>query len=136
MSIRPKSQRRARIREESVRRPPVRTGGLRGRRAPGRHYRGRLPERESCGRSEGLDQVQCRSTEGVSYSAIEGDPSAANAEACEQCRTYLKLFYLEKTPQTERFADDVATLSLDLLTSEKGFSRSGVNLFLLPGVQH
>ncbi|MBP2671745.1 MAG: hypothetical protein H6Q85_1811, partial [candidate division NC10 bacterium] len=30
----------------------------------------------------------------------------------------------------------VATLSLDLLMSEKGYSRSGVNLFLLPGVQH
>ena len=80
--------------------------------------------------------ANCRSTEGISYFAIEGDPGAAKAEACEQCRTYLKLFYLEKTPQTEPFADDVATLSLDLLMSEKGYSRSGVNLFLLPGVQH
>jgi len=80
--------------------------------------------------------ANCRSTEGISYFAIEGDPGAAKAEACEQCRTYLKLFYLEKSPHTEPFADDVATLSLDLLMSEKGYSRSGVNLFLVPGVQH
>ena len=79
--------------------------------------------------------ANCRSTEGISYFAIEGDPGAAKAEACEQCRTYLKLFYLEKAPRAEPFADDVATLSLDLLMSEKGYSRSGVNLFLLPGVQ-
>jgi FdhE protein len=79
--------------------------------------------------------ANCRSTEGISYFAIEGDPGAAKAEACEQCRTYLKLFYLEKAPGAEPFADDVATLSLDLLMSEKGYSRSGVNLFLLPGVR-
>jgi FdhE protein len=78
----------------------------------------------------------CRATEGISYFAIEKVPGGAKAEACEQCRTYLKLFYLEKSPKAEPFADDVATLSLDLLMSEKGYSRSGVNLFLFPGVQH
>jgi len=80
--------------------------------------------------------ANCRATEGISYFAIEGVPGAAKAEACEQCRSYLKLFYLEKSPQAEPLVDDVATLSLDLLMSEKGYSRSGVNLFLLPGVQH
>jgi FdhE protein len=77
--------------------------------------------------------ANCRSTKGISYFAIEGDPGAAKAEACEQCRTYLKLFYLEKGPRTEPFADDAATLSLDLLMSEEGYSRGGVNLFLLSG---
>jgi FdhE protein len=75
----------------------------------------------------------CRSTEGISYFTIEGDPGAAKAEACDRCRTYLKLFYLEKRPRAEPFADDVATLALDLLMSEEGYSRGGVNLFLLPG---
>jgi FdhE protein len=79
--------------------------------------------------------AHCGTTDGISYFSIEGDPGAAKAEACEQCRTYLKLFYLEKSPKAEPFADDVATLSLDLLMSEKGYSRSGVNLLLLPGVQ-
>jgi FdhE protein len=80
--------------------------------------------------------ANCRATEGISYFAVEGIPGGAKAEACEQCRTYLKLFYLEHSPQAEAFADDVATLSLDLLMSDKGYSRGGVNLFLLPGAQH
>jgi len=79
--------------------------------------------------------ANCRSTEGISYLAIEGDPGAAKAETCARCRTYLKLFYMERSPNAEPFADDVATLPLDLLMSEKRYSRSGVNLFLLPGVQ-
>jgi len=75
----------------------------------------------------------CRATDGISYFSIEGDPDTAKAEACERCRTYLKLFYLERAPRAEALADDVATLSLDLLLSEEGYSRGGVNLFLLPG---
>ena len=75
----------------------------------------------------------CRTTGGISYFSLEGDAGAVKAEACQQCRTYLKLFYLEKGPRAEAFADDVATLSLDLLMSEEGYARGGVNLFLLPG---
>jgi FdhE protein len=77
----------------------------------------------------------CGAPDRISYFAIEGDPGAVKAEACGGCRTYLKLFYLEKIPWAEPFADDVATLSLDLLMAEEKYSRSGVNLFLLPGVQ-
>jgi len=77
--------------------------------------------------------ASCRATDGISYFSIEGDPGTVKAEACEQCRTYLKLFYLERAPWAEALADDVATLSLDLLLSEEGYSRGGVNLFLLPG---
>jgi FdhE protein len=75
----------------------------------------------------------CGATDGVSYFTIEGDPGGVKAEACGRCRTYLKLFYLEKSPSAEPFADDAATLSLDLLMSEEGYARGGVNLFLLPG---
>jgi FdhE protein len=75
----------------------------------------------------------CGSTAGVSYMKIERDTSGAKAESCAQCRTYLKLFYLESAPSVEPFADDVATLALDFLMSGEGFSRSAPNLFLLPG---
>jgi FdhE protein len=75
----------------------------------------------------------CGAPDGVSYLAIEGDPGGVKAEACGRCRTYLKLFYLEKRPSAEPFADDAATLSLDLLMSEEGYARGGVNLFVLPG---
>ena len=72
----------------------------------------------------------CGATGGISYFAVEGNPGAVKAEACEQCRTYLKLFYLEQDTRAEPIADDTATLSLDLLMAEQGFSRGGVNFFL------
>ena len=55
------------------------------------------------------------------------------AEACPSCKSYTKLFYAESDPRLEPFADDVATLSLDLLMAEDGWVRHGVNLFLVPG---
>jgi FdhE protein len=78
--------------------------------------------------------ANCRATGGISYFGFQGDSGAVKAEACLQCHTYLKLFYLEQNSQAEPFADDVATLSLDLLMSEQGYARGGVNLFLLPGL--
>jgi FdhE protein len=75
----------------------------------------------------------CGATDAVSYFTIEEGPGGVKAEACGRCRTYLKLFYLEQSPSAEPFADDAATLSLDLLMSEEGYARAGVNLFLLPG---
>jgi FdhE protein len=52
------------------------------------------------------------------------------AEVCEACGRYLKLFYLERRPAAEPIADDLATFSIDLLVSEKGYVKSGINLFL------
>lgn len=75
----------------------------------------------------------CQATGGLSYLTIEGDPGGVKAEACASCRTYLKVFYLEQRPGAEPFADDAATLALDLLVAEEGFARGGVNLFLGPG---
>jgi FdhE protein len=83
----------------------------------------------------------CHQGAGVTYYAVEGDAAAkeplwrgaAKAEACAACKVYTKLFYVEKDPPLEPFADDVATLPLDLLMAENGWERHGVNLFLLPG---
>jgi FdhE protein len=59
--------------------------------------------------------------------------SVARAEACEECKSYLKIFYQEHDAGVEPLADDLATLALDLLVDEQGFSRSGPNLLLHPG---
>jgi FdhE protein len=79
--------------------------------------------------------ASCRATGAISYLTIEGAAGAVKAEACSVCRSYLKLFYLERDPAAEPFADDVATLALDLLVAEEGYARGGVNLFLLPGAE-
>jgi FdhE protein len=83
----------------------------------------------------------CEKGANVTYYTVEGDAAAkeplsrgaAKAEACSACKVYTKLFYTEKDPALEPFADDVATLPLDLLMAENGWERHGVNLFLLPG---
>jgi FdhE protein len=76
---------------------------------------------------------QCETTKDISYFQIEGGSPAVKAEHCEQCGSYLKIFYMEKEPQLEPVADDVASLSLDLLMAENGVQRSGLNYFLLGG---
>lgn len=73
----------------------------------------------------------CESTKGIAYYGIEGDKGAVKAEACEECSSYLKIFYLDKDPQLDPTADDLASLTLDILMDEKGVQRSGPNLFLI-----
>lgn len=86
-----------------------------------------------CGSAWYLPRVKCShcgSTAGISYFSLEGDPGGVKVEVCEACKRYLKLFYLERRPAAEPVADDLATYPLDLLVSEKGYRRSGINLFL------
>ena len=73
----------------------------------------------------------CESTKGISYYAIEGTSGAVKAETCEECSTYLKIMHMDKEPQVDPVADDLATLALDLMMDESGQSRSGPNLFLI-----
>jgi FdhE protein len=88
-----------------------------------------------CGSEWNLARIQCwdcRSTGGISYLSVEGEPGL-KAELCGGCGAYLKLFYREKRPAADPLADDVASLTLDLLAAQEGWARGGVNLFLLGG---
>jgi FdhE protein len=75
----------------------------------------------------------CASTKGISYLSIEGASEAVKAEVCDECKTYLKIFYLEKDTQLVPAADDLATLSLDILVDEQGYNRVGPNLLFAVG---
>jgi FdhE protein len=75
----------------------------------------------------------CESTKGIEYFGVEGASSAIKAEGCGECKSYLKIFYMEKDPYVEPAADDLASLALDFLLDETGYARSGVNFMLLPG---
>jgi len=77
--------------------------------------------------------TNCGSTEGISYFSIEDRMRGVKAECCALCHTYLKLFYIESVPAAESLADDAATLTLDALVAEEGYSRTGPNFYLLPG---
>jgi FdhE protein len=83
-----------------------------------------------------LARIQCTSCEAqksVEYQLIRDGPKAWQAEACGECGTYLKIFYMEHDPQVEPCADDLASLALDLLVADTGKLRSGQNLTLFHG---
>lgn len=69
----------------------------------------------------------------VAYQRIEGDKGLVQAETCDVCKAYLKLVRRDKDAAVDPVADDLATLALDILVDESGFSRSGPNLLLVPG---
>lgn len=72
----------------------------------------------------------CLTTEGIIYNAIEGGCEAVRAETCGKCHTYRKILYQEKDTGVEPVADDLASLSLDLLMTEDGFHRGSGNPLL------
>lgn len=76
--------------------------------------------------------VLCASTGGISYHTIEGGGSdSVKAETCNACRAYVKILYQVDDAALEPLADDVATLGLDLLMIEDGWTRGGRNPFLM-----
>jgi len=86
----------------------------------------------------------CLGTKGIGYQALEALPGhapsatgaaagAVQAETCDACGSYLKIVHMVKDPFVEPVADDLASLTLDLLVSEAGHRRHGVNLLLLFG---
>lgn len=81
----------------------------------------------------------CDSTEAIAYHELEGEggegvrnPGAVRAETCDHCKSYLKIVYREKGG-VDPIADDLATLALDILLDEAGYSRAGPNLLFVPG---
>lgn len=78
--------------------------------------------------------IHCGSSKDVAYFGLEGTGEAVQAEACGGCKTYVKIMNREKEPEVDPFADDLATLSLDVLMAEEGYQRLGFNPFLIPGL--
>jgi len=77
--------------------------------------------------------ITCGESGTLSLKSIEGDNGAVKAETCRGCRTYAKLLYEAKDTQVDPFADDLATLALDVLVGEAGWSRHAPNPLLLIG---
>jgi FdhE protein len=79
--------------------------------------------------------IAYHSVEGVvaDKSSSEQGGAAVRAETCEQCHAYRKILYQEKDTGVEPVADDVASVTLDLLLGEGGYHRaSGNPLLWLP----
>jgi FdhE protein len=77
--------------------------------------------------------ANCDSTKGIAYLEIEGGHGLVKAETCDECRTYTKIVYTERDPSAEPFADDLASLELDMLVDAADWRRAAPNPFLVPG---
>jgi FdhE protein len=88
----------------------------------------------------------CLGTKGIHYEALDlvGSPAsktprerapiaAMRAECCDPCGHYLKILSMEKDPDLDPVADDLASIALDLLVSDAGKASAGINLMLLYG---
>jgi FdhE protein len=75
--------------------------------------------------------VTCGESGELALKSIEGDIGAVKAETCGRCRTYTKLLYEAKDTEVDPFADDLASLALDVLVGEAGWSRHAPNPLLL-----
>jgi FdhE protein len=76
--------------------------------------------------------ANCTSTKGIAYHHVAEQSAAIKAETCNECGTYTKIVYLEKDPGAEPFADDLASLALDILVGEAGWARANPHPFLVP----
>jgi FdhE protein len=90
--------------------------------------------RIKCAHCEGTKGIQYQSLQPIGVSAnSDGTRQAVQAETCDTCGHYLKIVHMERDAHVEPAADDLASITLDLLVSEAGFHRHGVNLMLLFG---
>ncbi|SMY38600.1 formate dehydrogenase accessory protein FdhE [Photobacterium andalusiense] len=78
--------------------------------------------------------TQCGDSENIQLQS-ETLEDSVRAETCSHCQSYLKMLVLEKNPQLDPIADDLATIVLDQKLGEMEFYRSGFNPFLLPLAQ-
>jgi FdhE protein len=96
-----------------------------------------------CGLEWNMPRAQCthcNSTKVAYHSLALADQDEATAakakvlaETCEDCGHYLKIMHSDRDPFLDPVADDVASLTLDLMVSEAGRQRHGVNFLMLFG---
>jgi FdhE protein len=77
--------------------------------------------------------VSCGGSRTLAIRGIEGDSGVVKAETCDECGTYSKMAYQAKDMQADPYADDLATLGLDVMVGEAGWARHAPNPLLLVG---
>jgi FdhE protein len=77
--------------------------------------------------------ITCGDSRTLSIRGVEGDSGVVKAETCDECGTYSKMVYQAKDMQADPYADDLATLGLDVMVGEAGWSRHAPNPLLLVG---
>lgn len=77
--------------------------------------------------------ITCGESRSLTLEAIEGESGAVKAETCGECRSYAKMLYEARDTGIDPYADDLASLGLDIMVAEAGWSRHAPNPLLLVG---
>ncbi len=77
--------------------------------------------------------VTCGGSRTLALRGIEGDSGVVKAETCDECWTYSKMLYAANDMQADPYADDLATLGLDVMIGEAGWARHAPNPLFLVG---
>jgi FdhE protein len=88
----------------------------------------------NCGYQWRIDRLFCpfcdnREQESLHYLYAEGE-EAYRIDLCEKCHQYIKTVDLRKIDESDPFLEDLATLHLDILASQKGYKRPVPNPFV------
>jgi FdhE protein len=75
--------------------------------------------------------ITCGDTRTLALEGIEGDAGLVKAETCNACHTYAKMIYQKQDMKADPYADDLASLGLDVLVAEAGWSRHAPNPLVL-----
>ena len=75
--------------------------------------------------------ITCGGSRTLALRGIDGDAGVVKAETCDECRTYAKVLYEAKDTGVDAYADDLASLALDVMVSEAGWARHAPNPLLL-----
>jgi FdhE protein len=77
--------------------------------------------------------ITCGESRSLSLKSVEGETGAVKAETCDECHTYAKSLYQAQDTKVDPFADDLASLGLDIMVAEAGWARHAPNPLLLAG---
>ena len=77
--------------------------------------------------------IGCGESKSLTLQEIEGGNGSITAETCDACMGYAKMLYQAKDMAVEPMADDLASLGLDMLVAEAGWSRLAANPLVLVG---
>lgn len=75
----------------------------------------------------------CPSDKAIHYLGLEGQNKLVQAESCDDCHGYQKVFLQTGDIRVDPVADDLATLALDVLVGEQGYGRGVPNLLMNDG---
>ena len=77
--------------------------------------------------------IVCGGTRTLALRSVDGDAGVVCAETCDECRTYSKVINEAKDMSADPYAEDLATLGLDMMVGETGWSRHAPHPLLLVG---